>query len=77
MDRVAVTATVYQALRRGDSIPDRDLDTAIQELLPAVNLLRLLGPTFHLAWKELFESLTLMQGYQLARRKGSGWSRHD
>lgn len=60
-------AKVYMQSRNGDPISDIDLDVAIRELTPVVELLSELGPRFEFMWFDLFQSLEKFKSYKYYR----------
>ena len=58
---------IIKKLSVGDSLSDPELATAIGFYRKAEETLRLLGPYFHLAWKEVYATLQLLNDFHSAR----------
>jgi hypothetical protein len=59
-----MTADVIEKIRVGDHLTDEELDEAIAFYGQMESGLRLLGPTFHLAWAEVQRVLYQLQSYR-------------
>jgi hypothetical protein len=59
-----MTPELIEKLRVGDHITDEELNTALAFYGQMGSGLRLLGPTFHLAWAEVQRVLYQLQSYR-------------
>lgn len=60
---------IYNKVQRGDTLTDAELELMVATLPPVVHTLKGLGPTFHLAWKELHLLVVQLTGVQTARKR--------
>jgi len=59
-----MTADLIEKIRVGDHLTDEELDEAIAFYGQLESGLRLLGPTFHLAWVEVQRVYHALRGYR-------------
>lgn len=59
-----MTADIVEKIRVGDPLTDEELDEAIAFYGQLESGLRLLGPTYHLAWIEVQRVLYQLQSYR-------------
>jgi len=62
-----ITPEVLKRVVNGDGLTDDDLDNAIEFFTVTESSLKLLGPTFHHAWYDVFCTLTRLTGFKSAR----------
>jgi hypothetical protein len=63
-----MTSTVLNKLRSGESISDKELATAIEQLEPIVDFLQACGDIFFLPAKFLFGKLEQLKHFREARK---------
>ena len=59
-----MTPEIVEKVRVGDGLSDAELNTALSFYGQLESGLRLLGPTFHLAWAEVQRVLHMLESYK-------------
>lgn len=65
------TKTMVQRFKDGDSITDDEVEVLICIYTPLELSLKLLGPIYHLTWKEVMNDLKRLRDISTARRNKS------
>jgi len=60
---------IVRKIRVGEGLNDAELDKGLDFFLDMEKGLAVLGPTFHLAWKECASTVILLQGFKHAREQ--------
>jgi len=63
---------VLKKIGKGDGLTDEELELAIDFYKEAEWRLKLLGPHFHLAWREVYFRLTAFEEFKLNRQRNHG-----
>lgn len=63
------TKTMVQKFNDGDALTDDELDQLIYLYTSLEFGLKLLGPRFHLAWKEVMHNLERLNSFKEARQE--------
>jgi len=58
---------IYHKIRKGDPLTDPELSFGIQQFATLSQSLKLLGPTFHFAWREVNECRWRLEQWRMAR----------
>lgn len=65
-----MTEGLINKINIGDGLTKRELECALSFYGMVANNLRLLGPEFKLAWKEVDRTFGILQSFQRARDRG-------
>jgi hypothetical protein len=63
-----ITERVLEKVRHGDALDDDELRKALRFYREMEEGLSALGPHFHLAWKEVYRTLQLLEDFAQARK---------
>lgn len=63
-----MTPELLKKINDGDGLSDEELATAITFYTQLEESLKLLGPTFYHAWYDVFFTLSMLMGFDKARK---------
>lgn len=64
-----MTKTLITKINIGDGLTKQDLQCALEFYKDAAETLRLLGPSFKLAWQDVLRTLDRLQYFDAARKR--------